>query len=211
MSVVAFLGLGAIGLPMAINLCRAGHTVVAYDMRPERVALMQAEGAKPAATLREAVRAADTVISVLPGGKDHREIYLGADGILAQARTGMLVIDSSTSQIELAREIAAHAGRLAIDAIDAPISGGIRGAKAGKLTFMAGGSAKAIERARPILMGMAQAVIHTGDAGTGQAAKICNNLMVGINTLGMCEAFALAEKIGLDAGTLFDVPKHTTG
>jgi 3-hydroxyisobutyrate dehydrogenase len=205
--VIGFLGLGKMGLPMAKNLAQADQTLIAFDPRPDPCAELRGNGTTCVSSMDEVIVAADVIISVLPGGTGHRATFLGEAGILARARKEQLYIDCSTADVSLARDIAMAAHQANAEAIDAPISGGVRGAEMGKLTFMVGGSSRAVERARPLLEIMGSKIVHAGEAGLGQAAKICNNLMVGISTIGMCEAFALAERLGLSAGMLFEVAK----
>src|SRR5262249_48706614 len=153
----------------------------------------------------------EVVISMLPAGQHVREVYLGADGVIAKAAKGTLLIDCSTIDVETARAVHAAAAKAGFDMLDAPVSGGVAGAEAATLTFMAGGSEKAFAAARPLLEKMGKAVIHAGGPGNGQAAKICNNLILGISMIGVCEAFALADRLGLPAQTLFDISSKSSG
>jgi 3-hydroxyisobutyrate dehydrogenase len=209
MSTIAFIGLGLMGNPMAANLVRAGHTVVGFDVSAANLHRAGAAGVAPAGSATEAVASADVVVTMLPAGKDTLAVWGG--GIMAAAKPGTLFIDSSTIDVGAARtahEIAAKAG---MTSLDAPVSGGVGGAEAGTLTFMCGGTAGAFEKAKPILESMGKRIVHCGEAGAGQAAKICNNMILGISMIGVCEAFALAEKLGLSHQALFDVASTSSG
>jgi len=199
------------GLPMVRNLVAAGHDVCAFDTQAPAVAKAVAAGAMAAADLGALVAGAAAVITMLPAGEQVREVYLGRDGIIGRARQGTLLIDSSTIDVETARAVHAAAAAAGFDMLDAPVSGGVAGAEAATLTFMVGGSGTAFAAARPILEKMGKAVIHAGGPGNGQAAKICNNLILGISMIGVCEAFALAERLGLPAQTLFDISSKSSG
>jgi len=211
MARIGFIGLGNMGLPMARNLLATGHEVRAFDAQVPAVERAVAAGAAAAADLGAAIVGADIVITMLPAGQQVRDVYLGADGIIGRARAGTLLIDCSTIDVETARAVHTAAAKAGFDALDAPVSGGVAGAEAATLTFMVGGSEKAFAEARPILEKMGKAVIHAGGPGNGQAAKICNNLMLGISMIGVCEAFALAERLGLPAQTLFDISSKSSG
>jgi 3-hydroxyisobutyrate dehydrogenase len=200
---IGFLGLGNMGLPMARNLRGAGYAVVVHDPAVS----LASEGWEQAASPGAVQERSDIVLSVLPGGDAHRALFLGPAGLATRLRPGQLLVDCSTIAVGLAKEIAAAARGRGGDALDAPISGGARSAAMATLTFMAGGSAAAFDRARPLLAAMGRTIVHTGDSGTGQAAKICNNLMFGIAIVGMCEAFALAERLGLAPEVLFEIGK----
>jgi 3-hydroxyisobutyrate dehydrogenase len=208
MSKVAFLGLGNMGLPMAANLVKAGHTVQGFDLVEAAKTAAAASGVAIAASAREAVATADTVITMLPAGRHVLASWLD---FLSTARKGALVIDCSTIDVESAKR--AHEGGAAARmlTLDAPVSGGVGGATAGTLTFMCGGSDEAFARARPVLENMGKRVVHCGGAGAGQAAKICNNMILGATMIVTCEAFALAEKLGLEAQALFDVASTSSG
>ncbi|GHB36782.1 3-hydroxyisobutyrate dehydrogenase [Pseudovibrio japonicus] len=208
---VAFIGLGNMGGPMAANLVKAGHEVVGTDLSEEACAAFQAVGGQVAASAAEAVRDVQAVVTMLPAGKHVRSVYLGEDGILAHAAKGTLFIDSSTIDVDSSRDVAKAASEAGMDMVDAPVSGGIVGAANGTLTFMIGGPEVAFERAKPLLEIMGASLVHAGDAGAGQAAKICNNMLLGISMIGTCEAFVLAEKLGLDPQKLFDVSSKSSG
>ncbi len=208
MTTIAFIGLGNMGNPMAANLVKAGHDVRGFDLVPQNLETARANGLAVAASAAEAVKGADAVVTMLPAGKHVLAVY--AD-IVPAAAQGTLFIDSSTIDVESARKahgIAAGAGMLSVDA---PVSGGVGGAAAGTLTFMAGGAAEAFAKAEPLLQPMAGKIVHCGEAGAGQAAKICNNMILGISMIGVSEAFVLAEKLGLSHQALFDVASTSSG
>jgi len=199
------------GLPMARNLVAAGHEVCAFDAINVAVERATAAGASAAADLGAAVAGAELVITMLPAGQQVRDVYLGPAGVIARAAKGMLLIDSSTIDVEVARAVHTAAAAAGFDMLDAPVSGGVAGAEAATLTFMVGGSEKAFAAGRPILEKMGKAVIHAGGPGNGQAAKICNNLILGISMIGVSEAFMLGERLGLPAQTLFDISSKSSG
>ena len=211
MARIGFIGLGNMGLPMALNLLKAGHTVAGFDMSPAQVEKLSAAGGKAVANIAAAATGAEVVITMLPAGKEVREVYLGSNGVLGAAGPGTLLIDSSTIDVESARAVAAAAEKKGFGMLDAPVSGGVGGAQAGTLTFMVGGSAESFARARPILENMGKTVVHAGGAGNGQAAKICNNMILGVSMIAVSEAFVLAEKLGLDAQKLFDIASKSSG
>jgi 3-hydroxyisobutyrate dehydrogenase len=211
MAAIGFIGLGNMGLPMARNLLRAGHRLRAHDLAAAQVAAAAAEGAQAAASVAEAVQDAEVVITMLPEGRHVRAVYLGEDGVLAHAAAGTLLIDCSTIDVPTARAVNEAAVARGLEVLDAPVSGGVGGAEAASLTFMVGGSEDGVARARPVLAQMGKAVVHTGRSGNGQAAKICNNMMLGISMLGVCEAFTLAERLGLAADKLFEVSSQSSG
>ena len=208
MTTIAFIGLGHMGNPMAANLVKAGHMVRGFDLVPENLTKARENGVTVAADAAEAVKAAEAVITMLPAGRHVVSVY---ESILPDVLEGVLLIDSSTIDIESARKAHAIAARRGLASVDAPVSGGTGGAAAGTLTFMAGGSAEAFARAEPILRPMAGRIVHCGDAGAGQAAKICNNMILGISMIGVAEAFVLAEKIGLSHQAMFDVASTSSG
>ncbi len=208
MSKIAFLGLGNMGLPMAANLVTAGHPVLGFDLVDAQRAAAAAIGVTIAPSARGAVAGADAVLTMLPAG--HHVLASHAD-FLSAAPKGALVIDCSTIDVESAKK-AHEAGTAAgVLTLDAPVSGGVGGATAGTLTFMCGGSPEAFARAKPILEAMGKRIVHCGAAGAGQAAKICNNMILGATMIVTCEAFALAEKLGLEAQALFDVASTSSG
>ncbi|HVJ54788.1 MAG TPA: 3-hydroxyisobutyrate dehydrogenase [Aliidongia sp.] len=211
MSWIGVLGLGNMGGPMAANLVKAGHRVRGFDLSAAALAAFESAGGKPAKGAAEAVADAEVVVTMLPAGPHVRAAYAGEGGILDHARPGALLIDCSTIDVESARFVAGEAAKRGFEMLDAPVSGGTGGAAAGTLTFMVGGEAAAFERARPILEKMGKTIVHCGGAGTGQAAKICNNMILGISMTAVSEAFALAARLGLDAQKLFDVSSKSSG
>jgi 3-hydroxyisobutyrate dehydrogenase len=208
MTTIAFIGLGNMGNPMAANLVKAGHAVCGFDLLPENLAKARDNGVTVMADAAVAVQDAEVVITMLPAGKHVVSVY---EEIASKVAPGALMIDSSTVDIESARRTHAIASQHGLPSIDAPVSGGTAGAAAGKLTFMAGGTKEAFDKAEPILKPMAGRIVHCGDAGAGQAAKICNNMILGISMIGVAEAFVLAEKIGLSHQALFDVASTSSG
>ena len=208
MTTIAFIGLGNMGNPMAANLVKAGHTVLGFDLVPENLAVAREHGITVMADASAAVKEADVVITMLPAGKHVLSVY---DDIAPKAKKGALLIDCSTIDVDSARKAHAVAQKHGHASIDAPVSGGTGGAAAGTLTFMAGGSDEAFSRAEPILKPMAGRIVHCGGDGSGQAAKICNNMILGISMIGVAEAFVLAEKLGLSHQALFDVASTSSG
>ncbi|MGV0991631.1 MAG: 3-hydroxyisobutyrate dehydrogenase [Mycobacterium sp.] len=208
MTVVAFLGLGNMGAPMAGNLVNAGYTVRGFDPVPAAAAAAKDKGVEVFDSGKAAVKRADVVITMLPNGTLVKECY-GA--VMPAAAKGALFIDSSTISVDDAREINAYAAEHGFAQLDAPVSGGVKGAIAGTLAFMAGGDADALEIARPVLEPMAGKIIHCGASGAGQAAKLCNNMLLAVQQIAVGEAFVLAEKLGLSAQSLFDVITGATG
>jgi 3-hydroxyisobutyrate dehydrogenase len=211
MATIGFIGLGNMGGPMLANLVKAGHTVRAFDLSTDALARAETAGASRADTAAAAADGADVVITMLPAGQHVRAVYMGEGGVIGAARSGALLIDCSTIDVDSARAVATAASDAGVLMVDAPVSGGVGGAEAGTLTFMVGGPDAAVEAARPILECMGKAVVHAGGSGTGQAAKICNNMMLGIQMLSVCEAFMLAKRLGLDAQKLFDVSSKASG
>ena len=211
MTTIAFIGLGNMGIGMATNLAKAGHEVRALDISKDAVGRAVDAGCVGAANAKDAVGSADVVVTMLPAGAHVKMVYGGEDGVFEHASKGMLMIDCSTIDVASAREVIGSATHTGFDMIDAPVSGGVGGAAAGTLTFMCGGTAEAFGRAKPFLDIMGKNVFHAGDAGNGQAAKICNNMLLGIHMIGTCEAFNLAEKLGLDAQTFYDISSTASG
>ncbi len=208
MTTIAFIGLGNMGNPMAANLVKAGHKVIGFDLVPENLALAKEHGLTIAEDGQSAVKEADVVITMLPAGRHVLSVY---GEIAPWAPKGALFIDSSTIDVESARKAHAIARENGLLSIDAPVSGGTGGAAAGTLTFMAGGSKEAFDHAEPILQPMAGRIVHCGEDGAGQAAKICNNMILGISMIGVAEAFVLGEKLGLSHQALFDVASTSSG
>ncbi|MCI4645909.1 MAG: 3-hydroxyisobutyrate dehydrogenase [Hyphomonadaceae bacterium] len=211
MTKIAFIGLGNMGSGMCCNLAKAGHDVCAFDLNPEAVAQVEAAGATGATSVAEAVSGAKIVVSMLPAGKHVMSVYFGEDGVAAHAAPGTLFLDCSTVAVEDARQAAAQATEAGFPMVDAPVSGGTAAADAGTLTFMVGGPEAAFAQAKPLLEIMGKNVFHAGASGNGQVAKIANNMLLGISMIGTCEAFNLAEKLGLDAQTFFDISSTASG
>ncbi len=211
MATIAFIGLGNMGGPMARNLLKAGHEVVGFDPAPAALDAFAAAGGRKAASASDAAGGADAVVTMLPAGQHVRDVYLGDGGLIARAKPGAVLIDCSTIDVDSARAVAAAAEKKGLAMVDAPVSGGVGGAEAATLTFMVGGPDDAFAAAHPYLMVMGKTIVHAGGAGTGQAAKICNNMVLGISMLAVSEAFVLAEKLGLDAQKLFDISSKSSG
>src|SRR5450432_2418258 len=208
MTSIALIGLGNMGGPMAANLVKAGHKVVAFDLVETSRAQAKADGAGIAESSVSAVKGADVIITMLPAGK--HVISVWTDVVTSMAK-GALIIDCSTIDVESAKQAHALAARHGIASVDAPVSGGTGGAKGATLTFMCGGDDKAFSAAKPVLENMGKKIVHCGEAGAGQAVKICNNMMLAVSMIGVSEAFALAEKLGLSHQALFDVASTSSG
>ncbi|CUH87483.1 3-hydroxyisobutyrate dehydrogenase [Phaeobacter sp. CECT 5382] len=200
---IGFIGLGNMGGPMAANLAKAGHQVTGFDMADVTI-----EGVAMAASGAEAAKGADVVITMLPNGQILRAV---ANEVLPAMTAGAALVDCSTVDVDSARAVAEQAATADLLFVDAPVSGGVGGASGGTLTFMAGGSADAFAKAEPLFAIMGQKAVHCGDAGAGQAAKICNNMILGVTMVATCEAFALADKLGLDRQKMFDVVSTSSG
>ncbi len=210
MASIAFIGLGNMGGPMAANLIKAGHHVTGTDLSQDALKRHEAAGGKVASSVHDAVKGADIVITMLPSGKEVRALYSGA-GIIGTAKAGALLIDCSTIDVDSARAVAAEAEGKGLVMVDAPVSGGVGGAAGGTLTFMVGGTDAAFAAAKPILEVMGKKIVLCGGAGAGQAAKICNNMILGISMIAVSEAFVLAEKLGLSHQALYDVASTASG
>lgn len=211
MTHIAFIGLGAMGSGMAANLAKAGQHVHAFDLNVDLVAQAVAAGCVAANSLAEAVGEAEVIVTMLPAGSHVRAVYTGNEGVLSHANAGALLLDCSTIAVDDARFVIEEATTAGFDMCDAPVSGGVAAAASGGLTFMVGGTPRAFVRAEPVLGAMGKAVIRAGDAGAGQAAKICNNMLLAVSMIGTCEAFLLAEKLGLDAQAFFDIASKSSG
>ena len=209
MARIAFIGLGHMGGGMAPNLVKAGHDVRAFDLVRQAVQHATDGGCTPAASAGDAVKGAEVVITMLPAAKHVRAVF--NDDVAPNAAPGTLLIDCSTIDVASAREVGEAMQAKGFDFLDAPVSGGIAAAAGGTLTFMVGGTDAQFERARPFLEPMAKAVIHAGQLGAGQAAKICNNMILGATMAATCEAFVLAKKLGLDLQTFFDISSKASG
>jgi 3-hydroxyisobutyrate dehydrogenase len=211
MTKIGFVGLGHMGLPMAINLVKAGHQVTGYDLQQSALEQFSKSGGLSANSLQTTAKDQDILITMLQTGQQVLHVCLGADGLFNSAKKGTLFIDCSTIDVKTAREIHQIAQENHLQSLDAPVSGGVAGANAGTLTFMVGGNETAYQAALPILSHMGQKIIHTGTEGNGQAAKICNNMILGISMVAVSEAFTLAEGLGLSASKLFEVVSNSSG
>ena len=209
MTKIAFIGLGHMGGGMAPNLAKAGHEVRAFDLSEEALSAAVDKGCKPAGSTDEAVKGADAVVTMLPAGKHVAEVY--RSHIFGKAPKSAILIDCSTIDVATAKTLEEEAAAQGYTMVDAPVSGGIAAAEGGTLTFMVGGSDEGFAKAQPVLEKMGKAVIHAGGAGSGQAAKICNNMLLGATMAATCEAFALAEKLGLDLQTFYDISSKASG
>ncbi|HYF06663.1 MAG TPA: 3-hydroxyisobutyrate dehydrogenase, partial [Acetobacteraceae bacterium] len=208
MARIGFAGVGNMGGPMARNLLKAGHQVTAFDLVPAALEAVVQAGATRAARAAETARGAEFVITMLPAGQHVRDAWIGAGGLAAACGPDAILIDCSTIDVATAREVAAAAGR---PMLDAPVSGGVMGAEAATLTFMVGGPAEAFAKAEAVLKSMGRNVLLCGESGAGQAAKVCNNMTLAATMIVTCEAFVLAEKLGLSHQALFEVMKNSSG
>ena len=211
MTKVAFIGLGNMGAGMCANLLKSGFDVRAFDLDADAVSRAEAYGAARARSVAEAVHNASVVVTMLPAGRQVHSVYFGEDGVACHAAPGTLFLDCSTISVEESRAAAQKAASEGFLMVDAPVSGGTAAADAGTLTFMVGGSTQAFDRACPLLKVMGRNIFHAGGSGNGQAAKIANNMLLGISMIGTCEAFYLAERLGLDAQTFFDIASTASG
>jgi 3-hydroxyisobutyrate dehydrogenase len=211
MARIGFIGLGNMGAPMAANLVKAGHTVIGYDLNPAALSALGAAGGQTATSAAEAARGAEVVITMLPAGEHVREVWLHQGGLIEAVKdSGPLLIDCSTIDVDSARVVTAAAEAAGLAMLDAPVSGGTAGAANATLTFMVGGAEAAFARGLPILQGMGKNIFHAGGPGAGQAVKICNNMMLAINMVGVAEGFLLAQKLGLDWGKLHEICSTAT-
>lgn len=210
MAKIGFIGLGNMGGPMVANLIGAGHSVAAFDIAPDALARAVEAGATAADSAGTATAGAEVVITMLPAGQHVRSVYVDDDKVIDAVGEGALLIDSSTIDVTTAREMIAIAAEKGFEMIDAPVSGGVGGATAGTLTFMCGGADSAYQRAEPILAVMGKNIFHAGGPGSGQAAKVCNNLMLAIEMIAVSEGFQLAEKLDLDAQKLWEIASTAT-
>ena len=205
---IAFIGLGNMGLPMAKNLIKQGYEVSGFDLISSSVDAFSAEGGISVPDAETCVKGAEVIITMLPEGRHVNSVY--CDTVLKYSNREALLIDCSTIDVDTARSVAVKATDLGFEMVDAPVSGGTGGAAAATLTFMVGGESSAFDRARPFLEAMGSNIVHTGGAGNGQAAKICNNMILGISMIAVSESYAMAEKLGLDAQTLFDITSSSS-
>ena len=211
MTQIAFIGLGHMGLPMARNLLNAGHSLSVFDLVASAVDELAAQGARAASSAADAVSATEVVISMLPASRHVEGLYLGDAGLLSAIAPGSLVLECSTIAPEAARKVHQAAAARGIALLDAPVSGGTAGAAAGTLTFMVGGAAATLERARPVLAGMGKNIFHAGPEGAGQVAKVCNNQLLAVHMIGTAEAMALGVANGLDPATLAEIMRQSSG
>jgi 3-hydroxyisobutyrate dehydrogenase len=209
MAIIGFIGVGNMGAGMAINLAKAGHTVQAFDLNAEALAFVTAHGCTSTPSVGDCVDGSDMVVTMLPAAKHVRDVY--EKEVFRWTKPGMVLMDCSTIDVDTARDVSALADAHQVLMVDAPVSGGVAASIAGTLTFMVGGSVDAFAAAQPVLAQMGKAVIHAGSAGAGQAAKICNNMLLAITMIGTCEAFAMAEKLGLDAQVFYDISSKASG
>ena len=211
MAHIGFVGLGHMGLPMAINLLRAGHVVTGFDLHAEAIAAFVTEGGVGARTLTEAAQAQDVVITMLQTGQQVHTVCLGESGLFSVMKQDALYMDCSTIGVDAFNVLYAEAALRALRCVDAPVSGGVAGAVAGTLTIMIGGETSTVEYAKSYLSCLGKTLIHTGEAGTGQAAKLCNNMILGVSMIAVSEAFLLAERLGLSAQKLHEVVTQSSG
>ncbi|AKH70447.1 3-hydroxyisobutyrate dehydrogenase [Spongiibacter sp. IMCC21906] len=211
MANVAFIGLGNMGGPMAVNLVKAGHSVTVFDLVDAAMDAVVAEGASKASSALEALAAADTVITMLPAGKHVAGLYLGDEGLIAKAAEGTIFLDSSTIDADTARKVGEAAAARGLEMLDTPVSGGVKAAQAGTLAFMCGGSEAGFERGKKILEGMGKNIFHAGDHGAGQIAKMCNNMLLAIHMVGTAEALQLGANNGLDPKVLSEIMLNSSG
>lgn len=211
MTQIAFIGLGHMGLPMARNLLKNGFAVCAFDLVKDAVDTLVTEGAQPASSAADAVRGAAVVVSMLPASRHVESLYLGEDGLLEKIAADALVLECSTIAPDSARKVHTAASAKGIALLDAPVSGGTAGAAAGTLTFMVGGKAGHLERARPVLAAMGKNIFHAGPDGAGQVAKVCNNQLLAVHMIGTAEAMALGVASGLDPAVLAEIMRQSSG
>lgn len=209
--IIGFIGLGHMGNPMVCNLLKAGYTVKVYDVVSESISALEKQGAVPTHSIAELASDADILITMVQTGKQVMDIALNSDGLFSHARKNCLYIDSSSIDIASTLDLHKKAHDCGIAMVDAPVSGGVAGALAGTLTIMVGGSVDNFKRSQSILTHLGKKIFHAGKPGNGQAAKICNNLLLGISMVGVCEAFSLAEKLGLDPRTFFEISSNASG
>ncbi len=208
---IAFIGLGNMGGPMAANLVRAGHAVRGFDLSAQAMERAAAQGVAGSASQVAACREAEAVITMLPSGRQVEEVYLGPDGVLGALSGKVLLIDASTIDVATARNLAARTAEARHAMLDAPVSGGVAGAEGAALTFMVGGDEAAFEKARPLFAAMGKKAVRAGGPGAGQAAKVCNNLLLGISMVGLAEAFTLGGRLGIRPETLFAIASAASG
>ncbi len=208
---IGFVGVGNMGAPMACNLIKGEHRVAAFDLDTDAVEIVCDAGGRAAKDIADCVEDADAVITMLPAGTHVRAVYMDPGGIIDSTKSGTLLVDSSTIDVDSARAVAGAAAERGLAMLDAPVSGGVAGAQAGTLTFMVGGEGDAFARARPILDLMGKNIVHAGPSGNGQAAKICNNMILGISMIALSESFTLGARLGLEPKTLFEIASASSG
>ncbi|MGS0940805.1 3-hydroxyisobutyrate dehydrogenase [Pseudomonas luteola] len=208
---IAFIGLGNMGAPMAHNLLKAGHALTVFDVNAQAVGALVEAGAKAANSARDAVLECELVITMLPAATHVRSVYLGEEGLLAALPDGAVAVDSSTIDPQTAQEVAQVAAERGVAMADAPVSGGTGGAQAGTLTFMVGATPELFNLIQPVLSDMGRNIVHCGEVGTGQVAKVCNNLLLGISMIGVAEAMALGDALGIDTKVLASIINTSTG
>ena len=211
MANIGFIGLGNMGGPMATHLINADHQVKGFDVVPDCVGKFVDAGGTAAKNVIDASSDIDVIITMLPAGKEVRDVYLGEAGILASTDCKPLLIDCSTIDVETARNVAGKAANAGLLMLDAPVSGGVMGAEAATLTFMVGGPEEAFNKAEPLFKVMGKNIVHAGGTGNGQVAKVCNNMILGVSMIGVSEAFVLAEKLGLNHQKLYDISSTSSG
>jgi 3-hydroxyisobutyrate dehydrogenase len=209
MATIGFIGVGNMGLGMATNLAKAGHNVIAFDLSADALQKAIDAGCTAAGSASDTVDGSDALVTMLPAGQHVRDVY--ERHVFKWAKPGMVLMDCSTIDVQSARDVGALATDKGLNMVDAPVSGGVAAASGGTLTFMVGGAPTAFALAQPMLAQMGKTVIHAGDIGAGQAAKICNNMLLAISMIGTCEAFALAQKLGLSQQTFFDISSKASG
>jgi 3-hydroxyisobutyrate dehydrogenase len=208
---IGFIGLGHMGQPMAINLLKKGYSLTVFDLVADAVKKLQEHGANAAQVIHHTAKEVDVLITMLQTGEQVKQVCLGPEGLFTHLKKNAIYIDCSSIDISSSHQLHQEAEKKNIIMVDAPVSGGVSAAQAGSLTFMVGGAVESFEKAKPILEAMGKKIVHTGIAGTGQAAKICNNMILGISMIGVCEAFNLGEKLGLAAEKLFEVSSNASG
>lgn len=211
MSKIAFIGLGHMGSPIAENLVKAGHQLAVFDVNAEAMSRLESQGATACQSVAQAVNDAQFVFTMVQTGEQVQQICLGEQGVFAHLHPEAVYIDCSSIDVDTCQALHQQAQTQNIQMLDAPVSGGVAGAQAASLTVMVGGAESAFQQAQPILASMGKKIIHAGEAGRGQAAKICNNMILGISMIAVSEAFALAEKLGLAADKLFEISSNASG
>lgn len=208
---IGFIGLGHMGLPMALNCLKKGYAVIGHDLQKNATDALAAQGGTVSSSLADVAQNSDIIITMLQSGAQVKSVTEGRDGLFANAKKNALYLDCSTIDVDNARAVHSNAAKYKIAALDAPVSGGVAGAQSASLTFMVGGEAAVFQQAQPVLRSMGKTIIHAGKAGSGQAAKICNNMILGISMIAVSEAFVLAKRLGLEAKKLQEVVHSASG